>query len=228
MKTVLVVDDEAKIREVIVSYLHRAGYRTAEAGTGLEAIHIIEQQNMNMVVLDLMLPDLSGEEVCRSVRKLSSVPIIMLTAKSSASSKINGLTLGADDYIVKPFDPNELVARIRTVLRRTEGESLLADRMSFDNDALTLDAVQHKVYVHQSEIGLTPNEYKLLLVMARHPQRMFTREELIEKVLGFDYVGDERTIDQHIKNLRQKVEADPKKPRYIVTVFGKGYRFQGS
>lgn len=227
MKTVLIVDDEPKIREVVASYLRKEGYLTIEAGSGSEALELVEKGKLDFIILDLMLPDISGEEVCRRVRRFSPVPVLMLTAKSSGTSKINGLSLGADDYLVKPFDPNELTARVRAILRRSGGDTLLADRISFHEDRLVLDIPGQKVYVEGTEVNLTPNEYKLLLVMARHPQRVFSRTELVEKVLGFDYEGDERTIDQHVKNLRQKIERDPREPFFLVTVFGKGYRFQG-
>ncbi|MBP1154664.1 MULTISPECIES: response regulator transcription factor [unclassified Paenibacillus] len=227
MKTILIVDDEAKIREVVASYLRKEGYLTIEAGSGSEALELAEKGNLDFIILDLMLPDISGEEVCRRVRRFSPIPVLMLTAKSSGTSKINGLSLGADDYLVKPFDPNELTARVRAILRRSGGDTLLADRISFQEDRLVLDIPGQKVYVSGEKVSLTPNEFRLLVVMARHPQRVFSRAELVEKVLGFDFEGDERTIDQHVKNLRQKIERDPREPFFLVTVFGKGYRFQG-
>ncbi|ULL14078.1 DNA-binding response regulator [Paenibacillus sp. H1-7] len=226
-KTVLVVDDEDKIRDVVVSYLQQEGFLTIEAATGAEALHLLGTSEPEMIILDLMLPDLSGEEVCRRIRQTSPIPILMLTAKITEDDRIQGLTLGADDYVLKPFSPRELVARVKAIFRRTQEDSLLAERISFGQDELVIDCSQHEIYKRGTQINVTPNEYKLLLVLARHPGRYFSREELVEKVLGFDFEGDSRTIDQHIKNLRQKIEKDPKQPQFIVTVYGVGYRFDG-
>lgn len=227
MSKILVVEDEEKIREVIIAYLIKAGYDTCEAGDGQTALHELKRNHVDLILLDLMLPDISGEALCNQIRSFNPVPIIMLTAKSSMSHRIQGLSIGADDYIVKPFDPHELIARIRAVLRRTNQQELLADRMEFANGHLIVDSNAQQVFVEQVPVNLTPNEYKLLIVMARNPERTFSREELIEKVMGIDFDGDARTIDQHVKNLRQKIEVDPKNPAYIKTVFGMGYRFHG-
>lgn len=227
MKTILMVDDEEKIRDVVRSYLIKEGYQVVEAGTGTAALSFIESTEIDLVILDLMLPDMTGEEVCQKIRQQSSVPVLMLTAKVSENNRIHGLSLGADDYLIKPFDVRELVARVRAILRRSDDSHLLADRVSFNEGELIIDVLRHEVYLNGEPIVLTPNEYKLLMVLARHPQRHFTREELVEKVYGFDYAGDVRSIDQHIKNLRQKIEPDPKKPEYIVTIYGIGYRFMG-
>lgn len=227
MKTILMVDDEDKIRDVVVSYLQKHGFRTLEAGTGRAALQTIRSERVDLVILDLMLPDIPGEQVCQTIRQLSSVPILMLTAKVDKSSRIHGLTIGADDYVIKPFDPLELVARVRAILRRSDDHHPLADRIAFNDGELVIDAVHHKVFLCGQPVNLTPSEFKLLLVLARHPQRQFHREELVEKVLGFDFEGDVRAIDQHVKNLRQKIEPDPKQPKYIQTVYGIGYRFTG-
>ncbi|PWK11235.1 response regulator transcription factor [Tumebacillus permanentifrigoris] len=229
MKTILIVDDEAKIRDVVASYLQKENYRTLEAATGREALEHLNTSNpqIDLCILDLMLPDISGEEVCRQIRRTSALPILMLTAKVTEDDRIAGLSLGADDYLSKPFSPRELVARVKAILRRSSEHQLLADRVEFDGGALLIDTVKHEVYRDQHALTLTPNEYKLLLVLARHPLRTFTRDELVEKVLGFDFEGDPRTIDQHMKNLRQKLESDPKSPRYLVTVYGIGYKFAG-
>jgi two-component system, OmpR family, response regulator ResD len=227
MRTVLIVDDEEKIRDIVVAYLKNEGYETLEAQTGSEALDFIQRTSVDLVVLDLMLPDFSGEEVCRKIRQLSSVPILMLTAKVSVEDRVKGLSLGADDYVVKPFSARELVARVKALLRRSNEFDLLADRIAFDDGKLVIDTLMHKVYKNGDLVNLTPVEYKLLSVLARHPQRSFTRNELIEKVFGYDYEGDVRTIDQHIKNLRQKIEPDPKNPKYVETVYGTGYRFTG-
>ncbi|WP_261305481.1 response regulator transcription factor [Paenibacillus andongensis] len=227
MKTILIVDDEEKIREVVVSYLQSEGYQTVEAGTGSKALELIRGGNVDLLILDLMLPDMSGEHVCRVIRQFSPVPVIMLTAKVSEDDRVQGLTLGADDYVMKPFSPRELTARVKAILRRTQDDTLLAEIISFQNDDLVIRPMKHEVYKSGNLISLTPNEYKLLLNLAHYPNRTFTREELIEKVLGFDFEGDTRSIDQHVKNLRQKIESDPKKPQYIGTVFSVGYRFTG-
>lgn len=227
MKTILMVDDEEKIREVVISYLAKDGFKTMEAASGKEALEHVRGGNVDLVILDLMLPDVSGEEVCRSIRQFSAVPVIMLTAKVGEDDRVHGLTLGADDYVLKPFSPRELLARVKAIMRRTQSDSLLAETISFQNSDLVIQPSKHEVYKKGELVSLTPNEYKLLLTMARHPDRAFGREELIEKVLGFDFDGDARAIDQHVKNLRQKIESDPKSPQYIVTVFAVGYRFSG-
>lgn len=228
MSKILVVEDEEKIREVIIAYLRKAGYNTTEASDGQSALHEIDSQPFDLVLLDLMLPDVNGETLCNQIRASNPVPIIMLTAKASLHHRIQGLSAGADDYIVKPFDPHELIARIRSVLRRTNHQELLADRLEYGNGRLIVDSHAKQVYVNQVSINLTPNEYKLLVVMARNSERTFSREELIDLVMGIDFEGDTRTIDQHVKNLRQKIEVDPKNPVFIRTVFGSGYRFQGT
>lgn len=226
VKSILIVDDEEKIRDVIASYLQNEGFQTKEAANGKQAVEMIRHFPIDLMILDLMLPDLSGEEVCQQVRQISPVPILMLTAKAAEEDRITGLEIGADDYVVKPFSPREVVARVKVILRRS-GNDLLADRISFQNGDLIVDTVKRKVYKKEKEVNLTPVEYKLLLVLARHPGRSFAREELIEKVFGYDYTGEVRTIDQHIKNLRHKIEADPSRPVYILTVYGFGYRFGG-
>lgn len=227
MRTILIVDDEYKIRQVLNSYLVHAGYRVEEAENGLMALSILEQTAIDLVLLDLMLPDIAGEELCKQIRSMSPVPIIMLTAKSGKSQQIHGLEIGADDYIVKPFDPSELLARIRAVLRRTNAVDVLADRIESANGELVIDSVKNEVFLDQQPITLTSAEYKLLLVLVRHPSRTFTREELIEKINSLDFERDARSIDQHIKNIRHKIEENPKKPRFIQTVYGTGYRYTG-
>ncbi|GGD82770.1 response regulator transcription factor [Paenibacillus nasutitermitis] len=227
MKTILVVDDEAKIRDVVVCYLKQEGFQTLEAETGSDAVRIVRNESVDFVILDLMLPDMEGEQVCQSIRLIHSVPIMMLTAKVSENNRIKGLSLGADDYLIKPFDPREVVARVRAILRRSDDQLLLADRLAFNDGQLIIDSLKQQVFCDGQLVNLTPNEYKLLLAMAKYPQRHFTREELIERVLGYDFDGDIRAIDQHVKNTRQKIERDAKTPAYIVTVYGSGYRFAG-
>lgn len=227
MKTILIVDDERKLLEVVSSYLRNASFATLEATTGKDALHFINRNSVDLVVLDLMLPDMSGEEICQKIRRHSSVPILMLTAKVKEEDRIKGLSLGADDYMVKPFSPRELVLRVKTILRRSGEGELLAEQISYNDGELKIAANLQEVYVNGQLVNLTPNEYKLLITFARHPNRIFTRDELIEKTLGFDYEGGTRTIDQHVKNLRQKIECNPKAPQYIVTVFAAGYKFTG-
>jgi DNA-binding response OmpR family regulator len=206
MKRILIVDDEEKIRDVISSYLQKEGFEILEAQTGREALEFTKSEALDFIILDLMLPDISGEEVCKILRQEQSVPILMLTAKVTENDMIHGLSIGADDYMVKPFSPRELVVRVKTILRRANEGQLLADTISYNNGELTIDNVQQVVKYQNKQISLTPIEYKLLVVLAKHPGRTYTREDLVEKVLGFDFEGDSRTIDQHIKNLRQKIE----------------------
>lgn len=225
---VLVVDDEEKIVEVLKSYFESSGYKVYEAFNGTKALELFERMNPDLVILDLMLPDLSGEELCRTIRKRSRTPIIMLTAKVEEEDILQGLDIGADDYITKPFSPRQLVARAAAVLRRSVDDTMpLSSVLSFCDDDLMIDSNKHEVRKSGEVVNLTPNEFKILLTLIKYPQKAFTREELVNIALGDDYEGYDRTIDTHIKNLRQKIEDDPKAPRYIMTVYGIGYRFGG-
>lgn len=227
-KRILVIDDEIKIVEVIKSYLENSGYQVYTASKGEEGLALFEQTHPSLIILDLMLPDLSGEEICSRLRKKSRIPIIMLTAKVEEMDIINGLDLGADDYVTKPFSPRQLVARIEALLRRTgEDAAPLASIMSFFNDDLVIDYHSHEVKKNGVVVGLTPNEFKMLLTLLKYPQKVFTRDELIRMVIGEDFEGYDRIIDTHIKNLRQKIETDSRNPRYILTVHGVGYKFGG-
>jgi DNA-binding response OmpR family regulator len=224
-KKIVVVDDDPSVQEVVRAYLEKDGYLVYVAGTAAEGLAIAERTQPGLIVLDLMLPDRSGEDVCREVRSRSDVPILMLTAKATEDERVSGLALGADDYLTKPFSPRELVARVRAILRRTQGtEQPLVEVLSFDDGALEIDTVQHEVRRDGEPVELTPNEYKLLQTLARYPSRVYSRFELIHHVQGYEYEGYERTIDAHVKNLRKKIEPDPKHPRYVETVFGVGYR----
>ena len=225
-KKVLVVDDDPSVQQVTRAYLERDGYLVYVAGTATEGMAIAERVKPGLVVLDLMLPDEAGENVCREIRARSDVPILMLTAKASEDERVAGLALGADDYLTKPFSPRELVARVRAILRRTQTETPLVEVLSFDGGALEIDTVQHEVRRDGAPVDLTPNEYKLLQTLARYPGRVYSRFELINHVQGYDYEGYERTIDAHVKNLRKKIEPDPKHPRFVETVFGVGYRLR--
>lgn len=223
---VLVVDDEPKIAEVLGSYLRKAGFAPVNASRGAQAIELFEKERPSLVILDLMLPDMSGEDVCRKLRARSRVPIIMLTAKVEDADAVKGLGLGADDYVTKPFSPRQLMARVEAVLRRAAGEgSVLARVLSFGKDDLVIDAAGGEVRKGGVPVSVTPRELRLLRVLAAHPGRVFSRDELIARALGDDFEGYDRTIDAHIKNLRQKIETDPRSPRYILTVHGTGYRF---
>ena len=222
---IVVIDDEQSVREVVRAYLEKDGFTVFVAADGRDGLKLAERHQPDLIVLDLMLPDVSGEEICRDIRGRSDVPILMLTAKASEDERIEGLLLGADDYLVKPFSPRELVARVRAVLRRTQGvESPLVAVLRFDEGRLEIDTVKRSVRRDGEAIELTPNEYKLLLALARYPGRVYSRFELVNRVQGYDYEGYERTIDVHVKNLRKKLEPDPSKPRYVETVIGVGYR----
>ncbi len=224
-KKIVVIDDEPSVQEVARAYLERDGYVVYTAGSGSEGLVLAERTKPGLIVLDLMLPDMSGEEVCREIRSRSDVPIVMLTAKAAEEERIEGLLLGADDYLVKPFSPRELVARVRAVLRRSGGgETPLVQTLRFDEGRLEIDTVEHRVSSQGNDVDLTPNEYKLLVTLARYPGRVYSRLELVNHVQGYDYEGYERTIDVHVKNLRKKIEPDPAHPRYVQTVTGVGYR----
>jgi DNA-binding response OmpR family regulator len=225
VQKIVVIDDEESVREVVRAYLEKDGFRVFTAADGSEGLALAEKHQPDLIVLDLMLPDISGEQICEEVRNRSDVPIVMLTAKVSEDERIAGLVAGADDYLVKPFSPRELVARVRAVLRRTQGvETPLVEVLRFDDGRLEIDTVKHEVRHDGETIDLTPNEYKLLLALARYPGRAYSRYELIDRVQGYDFDGFERTIDVHVRNLRKKLEPDPAKPRYVETVTGIGYR----
>jgi DNA-binding response OmpR family regulator len=225
---VLIVDDEEKITEVVKSYLEKSGFKVYCAYNGNEAMELFERVNPKLIVLDLMLPDMSGEDICRSIRKKSRVPIIMLTAKVEEESILNGLGIGADDYVTKPFSPRQLVARVIALLRRSEDEIMpLSSALSFNGGELVIDSIKHEVKKDGQIVSLTPNEFKILMTLVKYPQKAFTRDELVFLVLGEDYEGYDRTIATHIKNLRQKIEQDVKSPEYILTVYGVGYKFGG-
>lgn len=223
--TVLVVDDERKIRDLVRSYLEHAGYSVLVAESGERALDAVERAHPDMLVLDLMLPDLSGEEVARTLRTRSDIPIIMLTAKVGEEDRVNGFQLGADDYLIKPFSPRELVARVEAVLRRSATASPTSDTTSFDDGRLLIDRNTRSVLLDGAAVELTRSEFDLLFALSSHPGRVFSRYELVSKVQGYDFDGYERTIDAHVKNLRRKLGDDPKHPRYLLTVIGVGYKF---
>jgi DNA-binding response OmpR family regulator len=219
---ILVVDDEAKIVKLVRSYLEQAGYAVVEAGDGQTALIQARRERPDLVVLDLGLPGIDGLEVARILRREGNTPIIMLTARIEDTDKIVGLELGADDYVTKPFNPRELVARVRAVLRRNSGAPATVEVLRFG--PLVLDPGAHEATLDGRVLVLTPTEFDLLAVLLRNPHRVFTRLELLERVQGDAYEGYERTVDAHIKNLRAKLGDDPRQPRFIQTVFGIGYK----
>ncbi|MDR1514449.1 MAG: response regulator transcription factor [Synergistaceae bacterium] len=223
---ILIVEDEIKIVEALSAYLRSAGYDVSAARDGESGLAAFNASNPDLVILDLMLPKISGEKLCTEIRRVSRVPVIMLTAKSGEDDKVAGFALGADDYVTKPFSPRELTARVRSVLRRSaDGVSPLFSRMSWNNGDLEIDLESRTVWKNGSPAALTPNEYKILARLVKHPNRAFSREELIDTALGENFGGFDRTIDSHIKNLRGKIEDDTANPVYILTVRGVGYKF---
>ncbi|NLN28195.1 MAG: response regulator transcription factor [Firmicutes bacterium] len=220
---ILVVDDHPEIVDLVKTYLEREGYEVATAYTGTEVLPLVESFQPDLIVLDLMLPGMDGFTITRKLRADADVPIIMLTARDGDQDKIAGLELGADDYVTKPFSPRELVARIKVVLRRTKGQT--PDNLIRIGE-LVIDPEGYTVTRNGEPIHLTATEFKLLLVMAQNPRRVFTRMQLMDRVHGYAFEGYERTIDAHIKNLRQKIEPNPRQPQYIVTVFGVGYKLE--
>jgi len=223
VKTVLVVDDEPIVREVVVRYLEREGYRTLEAADGHRARELVRSEAPSLVVLDVMLPGTDGLALCRWIRSHSDLPVIMLTARGDEVDRIVGLEIGADDYVTKPFSPRELAARVRTVLRRSApGESPI-ERLSFDQ--LELDAATREVQKDGRPLQLTAKEFDLLWFLASHPRRVFSRDQLMDRVWGYEAALDTGTVTVHVRRLREKIEDDPSKPRFLETVWGVGYRF---
>jgi len=222
---ILIVDDDKKIVELVTAYLKRDGYHVLAAFDGQQAIDLARRKQPNLVILDLALPQVDGMDVCRVLRAESNVPIIMLTARTTEDDKLAGLDLGADDYVTKPFSPRELVARVRTVLRRVGEKEPGPPEARFDD--VVVDFVRHEVRVNGQAVGLTPTEFRLLEALVQEPGKAFKRLELLEQVCGYEYQGLDRTIDAHVKNLRKKIEPEPGRPRYIVAVPGVGYRFEG-
>lgn len=223
MKRILIVDDEKEIVRTVRAYLNNEGFKTYAAYDGEQALRAWEEKQPDLIVLDLMLPKLSGIDVTKEIRKKSNTPIIMLTAKAAESDRIVGLELGADDYIVKPFSPRELVARVRAVLRRIEGVGSETEHIV--KSELKIDLKTREVRIREQEIRLTSTEFDLLAFLAQHAGQVFTRLQLLHEVQGYTYDSFARTIDTHVKNLRRKIELDARTPQYILTVHGVGYRF---
>lgn len=222
-KTILVVDDEPQIVRVLRGYLEAAGFQVIAAYDGTEALAAFRHEEPDLIVLDLALPELDGLDVARAIRRESDVPIIMLTARVDEADRLIGLELGADDYVPKPFSPREVVARVRAVLRRVGGSGPVSRVLSAGDIVLELD--KRQASVRSQPVELTPTEFDLLATLVESPGRVFSRMHLLDKIQGYAYQGYERTIDAHIKNLRQKIEQDPRHPRYILTVYGLGYKF---
>ena len=220
---ILVIDDDIKICEVIKLYLEKEGFEVVVTHNGMDGISVFKNEMPDLVILDIMLPKKDGYEVCRELRKISNIPIIMLTAKGETFDKVLGLELGADDYIVKPFDPKELIARIKAVLRRTQGEVNDEKVVVYPN--LTVNLTTYEVKLEDKVIDMPPKEIELLYFLASHPNKVFTREQLLDHIWGYNFVGDTRTVDVHIKRIREKIEKD-KYPWKIKTVWGVGYKFE--
>ncbi len=228
LRPILVVEDDRKIANVIKVYLQEAGFRVKLTDSGREAVEIALKERPIAVILDLMLPDISGEEVCQELKEIEDFPVIMVTSKYSEEERVAGFALGADDYVVKPFSPRELVYRVKSVLKRVEKADMAGTRpMSFNDRGLVMDGQRYEVRAAGLEVKITSTEFKVLYTLAAQPGRVFTRDELVEKALGYQFEGYERSIDAHIKNIRRKIEPDTKNPTYLQTVYGVGYRFSG-
>ena len=221
---ILVIEDDPGIARIVSLYLERDGHRVTAVGDGISGLRAARQLGPDLIVLDLMLPRLDGMAVCRALREESDVPIIMATARADEEDRLAGLDLGADDYIVKPFSPRELAARARAVLRRTARQTG-ASPSRLEYDGLTIDINARSISLGETKPALTPTEFRLLTMLAGEPGRTFTRDQIIEGVFGYDFDGFDRTVDVHVANLRRKIEPDSKKPRYVQTVHGVGYRF---
>ncbi len=223
-ESILIVEDEKKISDIVRGYLEKEGYRVVLADTGGQALGRLKE-SFDLIVLDLMLPDIPGEELCRIIREKSDVPVIMLTAKSGEEDRIKGLGIGADDYVVKPFSPRELVARVKAHLRRA-GKSR-KKVLSYNRGMLKIAIQNHEVFRGNRQVVLTPTEFKILRSLADNPGRVFSRDQLVNIVQGYDFEGYDRTIDAHVKNLRHKIERDSREPEFIKTIYGIGYKFTG-
>lgn len=228
MTKILLIDDEDMILEVLKAYFEKEGWDTLTVSNGIDALKEAKADDIDIIILDLMLPDISGEEVCRLIRKENDVPIIMLTAKSNEEDLLNGINLGADDYVKKPFSPREVVVRAQAILRRVKKRTS-AHELVFNEKEMIIDPIKKEVQVKGEIKTLTPIEYRLLFTLASYPGRVYSRMELLEKCQedGSYYEGYERSIDTHIKNLRKKIESNARKPEYVLTVFGMGYKFGG-
>jgi DNA-binding response OmpR family regulator len=223
---ILVVEDEKNISDVIEAYLIKEEFNVFSASDGEMALELFNSEDIHLIILDLMIPKISGEELCKRIRTTSDVPIIMLTAKTHEDDRIEGLSIGADDYVLKPFSPRELVSRVKALLRRSYPNSRpVAEKLSFNNGDLEIEVDKMIIRKNNEDINLTTNEFKILLTFISHQNQVLSREQLIELSFGQDYDGFDRTIDTHIKNIRYKIESNPKSPDYIHTIYGSGYKF---
>jgi DNA-binding response OmpR family regulator len=230
---VLVIDDEPSVHDVARGYLEREGFQVLGAINGRDGLAMARDMRPSLIVLDRMLPDLTGEQVCAAVRTESDVPILMLSARAGETERVRGLDLGADDYVTKPFSPRELVARVRALMRRAAGPPEAAAPqpkapLAFDAGRMLIDEERHELTISGERVNVTPSEWRLLVALAESPGRVYSRFELINRVQGYEYEGYERTIDAHVKNLRRKIEPDPGRPVYVETVHGVGYRLAAS
>jgi Response regulators consisting of a CheY-like receiver domain and a winged-helix DNA-binding domain len=223
MNNILIIEDEKSVSDVVKAYLEKEGYVVYSTENGLDGIEVFRKERIDLVILDLMLPDIDGEEVCKILRKISDVYIFMLTAKSTLSDKIEGLNIGADEYLTKPLSPRELTARVNALFRRFEVKK--ENILSFDNNKLVINIDKRSVKLNGEGVNLTPNEFDILYALASNKGKVFTREAIIERAFGIDFDGSDRSVDVHIKNLRKKIEEDSKSPRYIITVTKIGYKF---
>ncbi|MDD7793301.1 response regulator transcription factor [Clostridium sp. 'White wine YQ'] len=227
MNNILIIEDEEKVSEVLKAYLEKDGYRVYCVASGLKGLELFKTIDFKLIILDLMLPDISGEEICKKIREESQVYIFMLTAKGELNQKIEGLNIGADEYLVKPFSPRELTARVNALFRRLILTVEEDTNLCFDDGNLSIDYEKRSVKLKGEEVSFTPNEFDILYSLAINKGKVLTREQLIDKIGGEDFDGYDRTIDVHIKNIRKKIEEDTKKPRYIITVMKVGYKFGG-
>lgn len=224
MDNILIIEDEQKVSEVLKAYLEREGYKVYCTAYGMSGIEMFKSMDFKLIILDLMLPDISGEQVCKTIREISDVHIFMLTAKSALDDRIEGLNMGADEYLVKPFSPRELTARVKALFRRLDDGNA---NFAFDDGRLYIDHDRRSVKVNGEEVALTPNEFDILYTLAANKGKVLSREQLINKVFGIDFEGYDRTVDVHIKNIRKKIEKDTRNPKYIITVTKAGYKFGG-
>ncbi|NFQ03084.1 response regulator transcription factor [Clostridium sporogenes] len=226
MSSILIIEDEKRVSEVLKAYLEKEGYKVYCTTKGLEGIEIFKSIDIKLIILDLMLPDISGEEVCKIIRQSSDVHIFMLTAKGALNDRIEGLNIGADEYLIKPFSPRELTARVNALFRRLSTDNSTSN-LIFDDGKLSIDYDKRVVKVNGKEVSITPNEFDILYALVSNKGKVLSREQLIDKIFGIDFEGYDRTIDVHIKNIRKKIEEDTKNPKYIVTVMKVGYKFGG-
>lgn len=224
MNNILIIEDEKRVSEVLKAYLEKEGYKVYCTTKGLEGIEIFKSMDIKLIILDLMLPDISGEEVCKIIRQSSDVHIFMLTAKGALNDRIEGLNIGADEYLIKPFSPRELTARVNALFRRLSTDNSTSN-LIFDDGKLSIDYDKRVVKVNGKEVSITPNEFDILYALVSNKGKVLSREQLIDKIFGIDFEGYDRTIDVHIKNIRKKIEEDTKNPKYIVTVMKVGYKF---